>query len=149
MKRIISFFNTLEALGYRYLYEKFPRVPEAPRRLVAKFIPYAVIILILWQVYALIQYISFELVTPSAAYLYAVGGGGFGILGIMLVGMAVVLECVSLSGLFKYQRIGWLYLFWGQILIVLNDLVHLNVINFIFGGLVSMVVLFQIRAFYR
>ncbi len=149
MKALFSILYKIENFGFRYFYQKAPGIPEGPRRLIAKFIPWCLILFIIWQLYGLVQYISFELVTPSISYLYVFGSGGFGIFGIMLVGMSVVMELVALPGLMRYKRIGWQYFFYGQVLAIFNEMIHFNLINLIFGGLISLYLLFQIRGYYN
>jgi len=149
MKKLISVVVSIELLGYRYLYEKLPHIPEAQRRLVAKYFPFAVTILLGWRIITLVRYISFQLITPSAAYLYPALGGGYGIVGIMLVGMAVVLAGIALPGLFTFKRFGWTYLFLSELLIILTNLIHLNIVNFLVGGLIALYILFQVRSYYH
>ncbi len=149
MQALSSIGYKIETAGYKYFYEKAPPTPESIRRMIAKYLIIGLLLFILWQGYTLVKYISFELTAPSVSYLYSYGSGGYGIIGIMLVGMSIVMELAALLGLFHYKRIGWLYLFYGQILAILNELVHLNLINFIFGTIISFYLLFQIRGYYR
>lgn len=149
MNLLISTFVAVEKLGYVFLYEKVPHIPENVRRPIAKYFPYVMILLLAWRLYALIGYIQFQFASPSARYLYQAGEGGYGVLGIMFVGMAVVLGALSIPGLLKYRRTGWIFIYVSELLIVLNNGIHLNLLNFFAGGLLMMYLLFQVRSYYH
>jgi len=56
-----------------------------------------------------------------------------------------VLWGLAIPGLFKQTRRSWQYLFWGELLNCVYNLISFNFVSLIVGGLIGFYFLFQIR----
>lgn len=145
----IAELDDLEEKAYSYFSEKVPAIPAEAKETIVKFLPYAVILIIIAQVAAIISFFQISTVFDGLGYLYSINPGVIGVIGMILLGLAIFLECVALSFLFKHRLYGWRLLMYAVILTQINELINLNIINLLFSGLIILFILFQTRDRYR
>jgi hypothetical protein len=66
----------------------------------------------------------------------------------LILGVSVLLEALSLPGLFKRTRQGWRYAFYATLVSVVGSLIGFDVIGAIVSAVVGFYILFQIRSYY-
>lgn len=145
----VPFLDDLEEKAYSYFTDKVPSIPAEAKDTIVKFLPYAVILIILAQASAIISFFQVSTVFDGLGYLYSVNPGIVGVVGIIILGLAIFLEATALSFLFKHRLYGWRLLVYAVLLTQINELINLNIINFLFSGLVILFILFQTRDRYR
>lgn len=62
---------------------------------------------------------------------------------------ATILDGLALSGLFKRQKKGWQFLFYGSLVNIAGQLLLLNILSAIISAAISLYILFQIREYYN
>jgi hypothetical protein len=145
----IPFLDDLEEKAYSYFSDKVPSIPAEAKETIVKFLPYAVILILLAQAAAIVSFFQISTVFDGLGYLYSVNPGVIGVISIILLGLALCLEAMALSYLFKHRLYGWRLLTYAVILTQINELINLNIINLLFSGLIILFILFQTRDRYR
>lgn len=145
----LPILDTIEDILNKYLNEKAPHIPQEAKENIVKYIPYAVMLIMLAQIAAILAFFHVNTVFEGLGYLYATSEGVIGVIGIILLGGAIVLEGLALPLLFKHIRYGWKLLLYAVLISEINDMINLNIINLIFSGLLILYVLFQVRESYR
>lgn len=131
----------LEAELEPILIDKAPvPLPEDFKEGFVKYYPYLVIIGVIFGVLGILA--AFPLIAIAAAV------GGFGVIqggvGLLLLFASTVLGVLALPGLFKQQRSGWVFSYYGQLIGILGNLISLNIIGIIICVL-WFYILFQVK----
>lgn len=134
---------------YEYLNEKVPHMPPEAKTSIVKFMPVGLVIIIVAQLASIMSFFHVNSVFEGLGYLYGMSEGIIGVISVILLTLAVLLEAVSIPLLLKHKILGWRYVFYAVLLAAINDLVTVNLINFVFGGALLLYVLFQVRDNYR
>lgn len=144
-----SSFNDLlkktETTLDEYFGKKAPALPENVKDIIVKITPWANLIIFVLTLPAVLAIFSIgTLFSPLAV----VGGpetsvGYFLALAFLVAGE--ILWGLAIPGLFKQTRRSWQYLFWGQLLNCVYNLLTLNIISLIIGAAIGFYFLFQIR----
>lgn len=145
----IPILDDLEEKAYSYFSDKVPSIPAEAKETIVKFLPYAVILILLAQAAAIISFFQISTVFDGLGYLYSVNPGVVGVISIILLGLAIFLEATALPSLFRHMRYGWKLLLYAVVVTQINELINLNIINLLFSGLVILFILFQTRDRYR
>lgn len=145
----LPILDDIEESLYTYLNEKVPHIPDDAKETVVKYLPYAVILFIIGQISSILAFFHVNTLFDGLGYLYSSNSGPIGVVGIILLGMAIFLEATALPLLFRRIRYGWRLLFYAILLTQINEIINLNIINLLFSGLVILYILFQTRDRYR
>lgn len=145
----LPILDDTEDFFYEYLNEKAPHIPGDVKETIVKYLPFAVMLIIVAQISAILTFFHVNTLFEGLGYLYSSNEGVIGIIGLILLGGAIVCEGAALPLLFRYKRYGWRLLLYSVLITQLNELINLNIINLIFSGLVILYVLFQVREHYR
>jgi hypothetical protein len=144
-----GYLADLENLLEEYLLKKAPALPEAAKEAIVKFGPWITLILMILAAPALLA--AFGLGTFFAPFAYMGGlNAGFGyMVGLVFAALVIVLELIALPGLFKREAKSWRILYYVALLNALHNAISLDVVGLVVGTLISMYILFQVRAYYK
>ncbi|MDO8183489.1 MAG: hypothetical protein Q7T49_00695 [bacterium] len=142
--------NSLIAQLDLYFGQKAPALPVGIKEFLVKAAPYLAIIGVIFSGLGLLALLPF-----------LTGGGALGMMGYypamygsslwlgVIFGLAIViLEIMAVPGLFKRNLTGWTYLFYAQLVALVQMLVTMNLVGLIIGGLIGFYLLFQVRSYY-
>ena len=77
------------------------------------------------------------------------GGYGGGMLYTVFAIVTLVLEALSITGLFAKSYSGWKFAFYAVLVTVIENLVSYNLSGVILGGGIGLYFLFQVRSYYN
>lgn len=139
-KDLVGFLNF-------YLVTKAPiQIPEAGREAIVRYGPWVLVVLLVITLPAALFILGLgTLIAPFAGVNYATG---FGLSAIGLL-VTFALEVAALPGLFARKMSGWTLLFYARLASILFSLLAMNLGVAIVGGLLSLYLLFQVRALYK
>jgi hypothetical protein len=145
-----SLIPQLEELLDLYLVKKAPfQLPANAKELIVKYGPYITIVLMLLLLPVILLALGFSAVLlPVVGAATGVNMGLMVTLGLVFAIASLVLEALSLPGLFKRSKVGWNFVFYALLVSVVSYAIHLNVLSVIFS-VVSFYFLFQIRSYYK
>lgn len=109
----------------------------------------------------LVKVIPWLIILLIPVYIFTIGYSAFGILfsaftAHLLASLAMLCVCgglicnlLSLTGMFKRKRKGWVYNYYAFLLFLLSDILYLQFFEAIISFLISGYLLFQIRGYYK
>ncbi|MDP3941179.1 MAG: hypothetical protein Q8Q49_02615 [bacterium] len=135
-----------------YFGKKAPALPANIKEVLVKIAPYLAIL-------------SAIITVPAILLLFGLGGlattlaptGGVQVVSqvplmwvsILLLVPVVLLDVMSIPGLFKRSLQGWTFLFWAQLISLASNLVQFNIVGALIGGAIGFYILFQIKSHYK
>ena len=131
-----------------YLVRKAPfQIPDAGKEALVKFGPWIAVIFLVLSLPVLL----FALGVSAFVAPWLLGpryAAGFGIL---TIGTFIYfgLLAAALPGLFARKMSGWTLAFYGELVIIVSQLLSGNIFSALIGGLIGLYLLFQIRPLYR
>lgn len=142
-----AFIATLDL----YFGKKAPHLPHNIKEFIVKIAPYLVILGIIMFGFALIAILP--VLFAGSAVAAAVPGVYYPsmmqlLIGLILMAAIVILEVKALPGLFKRTHQSWNFIFYAQLVSLVQSIVHGNLVGFIVGGAIGLYILFQIRPLY-
>ncbi|TDE16426.1 hypothetical protein [Dyadobacter psychrotolerans] len=127
--------------------EKFPEFPENVKEVIAQYGPYVLLVLSIIGLLGLLT--AFGLGGAAIGIGAAAYGGGFNFyIGITISIITLVLYLMAFSPLRARKRAGWNLIYYALLISLLGNLIQLNILGVIIGGIVGFWVLFQIRSKY-
>ena len=130
-----------------YLVGKAPfQIPNEAKEWIVQYGPWITIVLLVLTLPALLFVLGIGAVfVPFAGVGYATGFG-YAALGLIVqLGLTVA----ALPGLFARRLSGWTLLFYARIVSLVFTLLAGAIVSALVGGLISMYILFQVRALYK
>jgi hypothetical protein len=137
-----------------YFLKKAPfSLPNNIKELLVGFAPYLIILNIITKVFVFIGLLG--LMNPSFPF------GPVGHFSPMIryktsyviyaleLGIILTLKALSLPGLFRKERQGWVYLFYASLIGLVFGLLSGEVISALFGVLIGWYILFQVKEYYK
>jgi hypothetical protein len=143
-----SFMQKLEAWFEEYLGHKAPQLPEKWREVIVKLAPWITLILMLLAIPAILFLLGVGAALAPVAILSGAGNGVLYIVGLALTAVAIILEVMSINGLFKRSITGWRYAYWATLVSAVSAIFGGNFGSLI-GTVISLYFLFQIKKYYR
>ena len=134
-----------------YFIDRAPSLPKSVKNFLVSAMPVLMVIDIVLLVFALISIVSIGFRTPwmmmAAAYSPRMGfslliSGTFTVISLIFIFMAY-------SPISKRKYRGWQLLYYLTIIYLVEQLIVLNLLSFIVGGILSFYTLFQIREYYE
>ena len=127
--------------------EKFPAFPENVKDVIAQYGPYVLLVLSILGLLGILTAFGIggaALNAGAAAY-----NGTFNFyIGIIISVITLVLYLMAFSPLKERKRAGWNLIYYALLISLLGNLIQLNLLGVIIGGVVGFWVLFQIRSKY-
>jgi hypothetical protein len=135
-----------------YFGQKAPSMPDNVKELLVRFAPWVTLVLLLITLPAVLIALGLGALAAPLAFLIGPGYGvSYGVtytLGMIILGVSVLLEALSIPGLFKRSRQGWRYAYYATLVGIAGNLIGLNITSAIVSALVGFYILFQIRPYY-
>lgn len=148
-----SLLSQIEDTLDLYLVKKAPELPKTIKDLVVVLTPWFTLLGVLFSIplvfvafglSALLAPFSF-LTGPVSAINYGVGY----LFSMIILGLALVFDVLSLPGLFNRKIKGWTFLFWATLVGFVSSLFSFNIFGGLIGALISLYFLFQIKSYYK
>ncbi len=141
--------NRLIGILDQFFVEKAPfQLPNGVREAIVRYAPWIAVVLLVLSLPALL--LAFGVgaaLLPMAAAAGAQHTGGFGLTAIVVI-VELGLDIAALPGLFARRMHGWRLIFYARLIAIVDSLLHGALIMAVVGGLISLYILFQIRALY-
>lgn len=137
-----------QKLGY-YFGHKAPAIPEKLKKGIVRFGPWIILLSLILTIPIVLALLGIN--NPLVPPQYIQNSLNTNLLGKIMLAIsliALLLEALSLPGLFKKRKSGWYLLYYSTLLGVLQNLVSLNIIGLIIGSIISFYILFQIKEYY-
>jgi hypothetical protein len=133
-----------------YLVKKAPfQLPEGVKEAIVKFGPWVALVLIVLMLPFLLLVLGIgAFVLPFAAASGSAGAAA-GFLTIPLVLVTLALDVAALPGLFARKMMGWKLIFYSRLITIVWDVLLLNILGAVIGGLIGLYILMQIRPLYN
>ena len=135
-----------------YFGQKAPAMPPDVKELLVKCAPWITLFILLITLPAVLIALGLGALAAPLAFLIGPGYGvSYGVtytVSMMILGVSVLLEALSVPGLFKRTRQGWRYAYYATLVSVAGSLIGLNVVSAIVSALVGFYILFQMRSYY-
>lgn len=127
--------------------QKFPPFSESVKEFLVQYGPYIILVLSIIGVLGLLTALGL------GGAVLGMGGVTAGIAFTAYVGIAIgivtlVMYLMAFSPLKARKRAGWNLLYYALLLGLISNLIQLNLLGFIVGGIIGLWVLFQIREKY-
>jgi hypothetical protein len=143
---------SLEETLNLYFGQKAPAMPANVKELLVRFAPWVTLVLLLITLPAVLIALGLGALAAPLAFLIGPGYGvSYGItytVGMVILGVSVLLEALSIPGLFKRTRQGWRFAYYATIVSVVGSLIGFNFLSALVSAVVGFYVLFQIRSYY-
>lgn len=130
-----------------YLVKKAPfQLPDGVKEFLVQWGPWIAIVLMVLSLPVLLFLLGLgALLTPFGGVGYATG---FGITALGVIAH-FVLMAMALPGLFARKMSGWTLAFYAQLVNIVTSLLSGSFVAAIFGGLIGLYLLFQVRPLYK
>lgn len=143
---------SLEETLNLYFGQKAPAMPANVKELLVKFAPWITLFILVITLPAVLIALGLGALAAPLAFLIGPGYGvSYGVtytVSMVILGASVLLEALSLPGLFKRTRQGWRYAYYATLVSVVGSLIGLNIVGAIVSAVVGFYILFQIRPYY-
>ena len=147
-----STLATLEETLDLYFGQKAPAMPPNVKELVVRFAPWVTLVLLIITLPAVLIALGLGALAAPLSFLIGPGYGvAYGVtytVAMLIIGISVVLEAMSLPGLFKRTRQGWRFAYYAVLVNVVGSLIGFNFVSAIISAVVGFYILFQIRPLY-
>jgi hypothetical protein len=144
----VSLEDTLDL----YFGQKAPAMPPNVKELLVRFAPWITLFILVITLPAVLIALGLGALAAPLAFLIGPGYGvSYGVtytVSMIILGVSVILEALSVPGLFKRTRQGWRYAYYATIVSVVGSLVGLNLVSAIVSAVIGFYILFQIRSYY-
>jgi hypothetical protein len=135
-----------------YFGEKAPAMPPNVKELLVKAAPWITLFILVITLPAVLIALGLGALAAPLAFLIGPGYGvSYGVtytVAMVILGLSVLLEALSIPGLFKRTRQGWRYAYWATLVSVVGSLIGLDILSAIVTAVVGFYILFQIRSYY-
>jgi hypothetical protein len=132
-----------------YFGQKAPAMPTNIKELIVNLAPWLTLILGLLSLPAILFVFGLGTLLAPFSFLGGVRAGFNYGLSMIVLAVSVVLEFLSIPGLFKRSRQGWNFVYYSALVNALYNIVSFNLGGLIIGALISFYVLFQVREYYK
>lgn len=140
------FMNQLEQTLALYFGQKAPTLPENVKQFITKIAPWANLVFVILAIPGLLALLGISFIALPVTVMTGLRGGVFTTI---LALVSVVLIALAIPGLFKYSRQGWLFIFYSNLVTLVQYLIQGDLFNLIVVGLISFYLLFQVRSYYK
>ena len=135
-----------------YFGQKAPPMPPNVKELLVKCAPWVTLVILVITLPAVLIALGLGALAAPLAFLIGPGYGvSYGVtytVAMLILGISVVLEALSIPGLFRRTRQGWRFAYYATLVSVVGSLIGLNIVSAMVSALVGFYILFQIRPYY-
>ncbi len=139
--------NKLEEFFHKYLVVKAPVLPTNIKDVLVAVAPWLTLIMVILSLPVILGAIGLSALFAPFGLMAGVSTS-FGITTVILL-VVIVLEALSIPGLFNKTKLGWKLLYYATLVSAVYSLFNRDIIGLIFGTLLSLYILFQIRSYYK
>jgi hypothetical protein len=139
--------NKLEAILHEYLVVKAPALPTNIKDVLVAVAPWLTLVMVVLSLPVILGAIGLSAFLAPFGMMAGVSTG-FGITTIILL-VVIVLEALSIPGLFNKTQSGWNLLYYATLVSAIYSLFNRDIIGLIFGTLLSLYILFQVKSYYK
>lgn len=133
-----------------YLVKKAPfQLPDGAKEAIVKFGPWVAVVLLVLALPLLLLALGLSAVALPIAASTGQIGFGLGFLTLPLLVVTLGLEVAALPGLFARRMMGWKLIFYSRLITIAWDVLLLQFVGAIIGGLIGLYILMQIRPLYN
>ena len=147
-----STLATLEDTLDLYFGQKAPPMPLNVKELFVRFAPWVTLVLLIITLPAVLIALGLGALAAPLAFLVGPGYGvSYGVtytLAMIILGVSVLLEALSIPGLFKRSRQGWRFAYYAVLVNVVGSLIGFNFVGAIVSAVVGFYILFQVKPLY-
>jgi hypothetical protein len=144
-----SFMTDLETNLDLYLVKKAPVLPDNIKEFMVKYSPYLLLIVVVFSLPSILFALGLGALLTPFAFLGGVRYGfSFSITSLILLA-SVILDILAIPGLFSRSLSGWRKIYYATLLTALHSLLNFSLGNFIFGTIISLYFLFQVKSYYK
>jgi len=141
--------KSLEETLDLYFGQKAPAMPTNIKELIVNLAPWLTLIFALISLPAILFVFGLGTLLAPFSFLGGVRAGFNYGLSMIVLAISVVLEFLSIPGLFKRARQGWNFVYYSALVYALYNIVSFNVGGLIIGALISFYILFQVKEYYK
>jgi hypothetical protein len=132
------------------LFAKLPNLPANIRALIVKVAPYFAILGVVLGLPAILALLGLgsvaaQLTTMSGMW---VTSSAIGLSVVFVIG-SIVLQALSIPGLFARKIAGWRFAYWAVLLGGVQNLLMMNLMGFVISTGIGLYLLFEIRSSYH
>jgi hypothetical protein len=135
-----------------YFNQKAPQLPAEIKELLVRFAPWITLVLLLITLPLVLVALGLGALVAPFAFLIGPGYGiSYGVtytISMLIIAVSLVLEALSIPGLFQRTRQGWRYAYWAMVVNVVGSLIGLNILSAIVSAVIGFYLLFQVRSYY-
>lgn len=132
-----------------YFGKKAPALPANVKEVIVKFAPWITLVLVVMSLPAVLALLGIGALLTPLSYLGGANSGFSYMLSLIFLAVSVLLEALSIPGLFKRTKQGWNFVFYSSLVSILSNVVNFNLSSLVIGTLVSFYFLFQIKSYYK
>ncbi len=132
-----------------YLIDKAPKLPVKWKEILVRFLPWLTLIFFILSLPAILFLFGLGTILAPFAYM---GGISYGVnytASMIVLAISLVLEAIAIPGLFKKSKSAWNLMYYAALINGVYNLVSFNILGAIFGTLISLYLLFQIKSYYH
>lgn len=136
--------NDLEGTLDKF-FRQAPALPKGGRDVLVAIAPWIALIFGILGVFAGLALVGVSPLGMFGGVNMAVGALVSGVLAIV----GSVLMIMAFPGLRAHAMKGWMLLFWSEVVSVLSNVLNLNLLGAVVGGLIGFYLLYQIKSYYK
>lgn len=144
-----KYLATLEENLDLYLGKKAPSLPENWKEVIVQVAPWVTTILFVLALPVILTLFGFSMFLLPFSYVAGVGGGLIHTISMVVLGASLVFEAMAIPGLFKREKRSWRLIYHSVLLSGVSTLLNGDIGGVVIGTLLSLYILFQIKAHYR
>lgn len=126
-------------------FKKAPQLPKGGRDVIVTITPW---IALIFGILGVIAGVGLVGVSPLGLF-----GGTSVAFGALISGVLAIISSVLMLMAFpklqKHLYGGWMLLFWSEVVNVVSQVINLNLLGAVIGGLIGFYLLFQIKSYYK
>lgn len=150
-EQLMGFIAKVEAWLDEYMVKKAPfQIPMGGKEFIATIAPYLVIIGIVLFVMSLPVLLGLGAMGSALGMMGGHMGWGYAVMISTLTSLVVVIiEAIALPGLFKRTQASWRLVFYATLVSFVGNVLALNLIGAVIGGIIGWYIIFQIKELYK
>lgn len=145
-----DFLKGIENFFEKYLLKEAPfHLPENAKEWIVKYGPWITLVLLVLSLPVVLAAFGLASLTLPFAAVFNPFSSVFGIIHWLIILGVFILEIIALPGLFKRELRSWYLIYYASLLQAVGSLISRDFFGLIIGTLISMFILFQIKAKYH
>lgn len=149
-EQVRNYVDQFETWLDEYMVKKAPfQIPMGGKEFLATIAPYLVIIGAVLLVLALPALLGLGAIGGAMGMMMGSGWGFFMLVSLITNVIVIILELYALSGLFKRTKASWRLIYYATLVSFAGNVLSLNIIGAIVGGIIGWYILFQMKEMYK